>query len=117
MTEIKEAEVKEVKEVKEAEAKEAEVEVRKISEEDLQVLKDTKNNTVLQQLNAEKAVAVSKMAQLEEENLIFKIYAKYDLKHGMHRVSNNGEIKEMTAEERMQLQQQIQQAQQAQQER
>ena len=73
-------------------------EERKISTEDLNTVKDAKNNTVLQQLNAEKSVAISKMAQLEEENLIFKLYLKYNLTHGVHSITSEGVIVEMNKE-------------------
>jgi len=66
--------------------------VEQVSPEDMQRIRDAKNNTVLATAKAETAVAMSTNAELQANNLILSIYNKYGLVLGTDQIMENGNI-------------------------
>lgn len=67
-------------------------EAEKVTIEDIRKIKEAQSNAVLVTAQAEKAVALARVAELETNNIILGIYNKYDLKVGVDNIMENGNI-------------------------
>lgn len=66
--------------------------VQQITPEEIQSIRDAKNRAVLATAQAERAVAVSRVVELEANNLILSIYNKYGLVSGQDNIMESGQI-------------------------
>ena len=66
--------------------------VEVVTKEEIQQIKDAKNKAVLVTAQAERAVALARVAELETNNIILSIYNKYGLKVGVDNIMENGQI-------------------------
>lgn len=64
-----------------------------LTADELRIIGELKNKTVLLNTEAEKSVALAKLAESEAKNYILQIYNKYDLKIGKDQIIDTGEIK------------------------
>lgn len=63
-----------------------------ITQEEIKSVLVAKYNAQVADLEAQKSVALSKLAESNAENLILKIYNKYNLTIGVDKVLDNGKI-------------------------
>ena len=66
--------------------------VNKISNEDLQIIKEFKLNKFINTLEAEKAVLENKIAELQYQNRVLMMYIKYGLTDNFIIDESSGEI-------------------------
>lgn len=64
----------------------------KISQEDLQLIRDLKSRAVLASTEAEKTIAEARTAEMEARYGILTVYMKYGLKMGEDTIAEDGTI-------------------------
>ena len=67
-----------------------------LTKEELDAIAQFNQKTTLAKLEAEKAVALAKLAEVEATNLVLRVYNKYQLKAGIDRIAENGTILRQT---------------------
>lgn len=68
------------------------MEPNKISKEDMAAVAAAKANVARSTLEAEKAVALQRVFKLELENIILRLYHKYNIVPGSHTITEDGII-------------------------
>jgi hypothetical protein len=64
----------------------------KLTSDELTTIANAKNKAVLAETEAQKAVALSRLAESEANNIILQLYNKYGLRIGQDQVHQDGTI-------------------------
>jgi len=67
-------------------------EPEKVSQEDLTLVSNARNKLTQANLEAEKAVAIKHIAELELKNVILELFNKYKITYGVDSVMEDGTI-------------------------
>jgi len=66
--------------------------LEEITQEDLRAVTNAKHKAILTESEAQKYVALARLAEAEAKNVILQVYNKYSLKVGQDQVLESGKI-------------------------